>query len=247
MVASERLIRFIDMNASGRVLLLCRSFGIFDQKRIFYYTRALRAAMHQKAAAQPLTATEIQRYLNKQVAYLGESLKNLPPPTTSSTYPARPESATDEPEASPKTETAATTRRLFAQPRAASKDKAERFEDARKALKKILQDDCVTLGLIDAERADALTLRMAGRPPRDTEREILAEVQNNLHAQIRAYLKQHKGGPWPTPKQQEEVRQDIENTYSLSASIALARQLLRECTEWEKNRKKGLFRSILSD
>jgi len=120
-----------------------------------------------------------------------------------------------------------------------------KLEEERKPIRRILQEDCVQLGLVEPARAKRLCGQMAGKEPREAEAEVVAELRNNLHAQIRAFMRKHKGGPWDSPKLQEDVRMDIAGTRSVSSLITLTRALLREREEWEQNSKKGTLSNIL--
>lgn len=115
----------------------------------------------------------------------------------------------------------------------------DKLEESRKPLRKILNEDCVRLGLLDIKRAEKLASRLAGKSREDAEAEIVAEIRNNLHQQVRAYLRKYKGGPWPSPKLQEELRVDIASTNSVHAVVTLTRFLLKERRNWETKMKKG--------
>jgi hypothetical protein len=120
-----------------------------------------------------------------------------------------------------------------------------RLQVERKPLRKLIREDCISLGLVSKDRAEALVNGLAGRTREQAEADIVAELRNNLHQQIRQYIRRHKGGPWSSPKAQEELRLDVVATHHIHGVLTLARQVLQERQKWESSQKKGVMQSLL--
>jgi hypothetical protein len=120
----------------------------------------------------------------------------------------------------------------------------ERLQEERKPIKELLTADCVKLGLVERKRANYLITQLAGKKPKEAELEVVMELRNNLHKQIKDFIRKHKGGPWATPTQQEEIRLDIVQTPTIRSLIFLTKQLFKERQKWLADNAKG---SLLGD
>jgi hypothetical protein len=244
MTVPGHLKQFIEFNTAGRVAMLCRSLGIADPGRIAAYTRAVTAAVYAGGCGEDCSVTQVDDQINTQLRLLQVALQRVPAPKLPKRKPQRDTAPVDNDEAPSKAEQPKI--RPSADPNVViGKSMEQKLEDSRKPLRKILQEDCVRLGLLSQERAERLASRLAGRRREDAEAELMAELRNNLHRQIRAYMRQNNGGPWTSPKQQEDVRLDIANTNSIHGVVTLTRHLLQERKNWEGNFKKGLLSSLL--
>jgi hypothetical protein len=116
----------------------------------------------------------------------------------------------------------------------------ERLADQRVGMQHLLEKECVTLKLITPEQAKRMRRRLLGQEPEQAEQELVAELRNILHQQVRAFIRKHDGGPWSTVKLQHELRMDIVATRSLRSLVTLARELLAEREEWLKKNHIGL-------
>ncbi len=241
MALPDHLVRFIDVNATGRVLLLCRSKGVWEQLRVDVYTRAVKQAMLTELQDPDTSVPVANACLTEQLTRLAEALDKPPPPRL-------PQVPTQE-EEEPALETPPPRRRRLSRGQGdADQDSLSmerKLEHERKPLRKVLQEDCVRLGLLEVERAKRLSAQMAGKEPRQAEAEIVTELRNNLHEQIRKFMRKNKGGPWDSPKLQEDLRLDIVNTRSVASLVSLTRSLLRERKDWEEKYKKGRFSGLL--
>lgn len=110
----------------------------------------------------------------------------------------------------------------------------------RKPIGKMIMEDCVTLGLVSPKRAKQLVQQMPGKDPKDAETEVVTELRNNLYEQIRKFMRKHKGGPWTSPTEQNDIRLEITNTPNIRMLVSLTRQLLREQNGWLDKNKTGL-------
>ena len=109
---------------------------------------------------------------------------------------------------------------------------AAKLEDERKPVKELLTTDCVSYQLVTKKRAQELIANFAGKDPKVAEEEVVIEMRNNLHEQIRKFIRQHNGGPWGTPTEQEEIRLDIVQTPTVRSLLQLTQQLLKERQRW---------------
>lgn len=248
MTVPAHLVQFIEFNTAARVLLLCRAKGVVSQQRINVFTRALNQAVIAGIADETTQVTEVDALINAQLELLSLALDRPPPPR----LPPRAQAAVEEMlaeekeiEPPPKIRRRR-TRNITGAVEADSKSREQKLEDERKPLRTLLQEDCVRLGLVQQDRAKQLSRTLAGRLREDAEKDLVAELRNNLHTQIRTYMRKRKGGPWDSPKIQEEVRLDIEHTNSVHALVSLTRRLLTERKAWEKTADKGILGNLLA-
>jgi hypothetical protein len=231
------LERFFQINSAVRVALLCRELGVREGPRVWTYTRALRDALRYLAEQCGGDQAQLERGLEDQVAMLRDAVLRLPPPP-----PA------DADVESPSAPSPRTSRR---HPPASGwhptigLSMEEKLEQARKPLRKLLQEDCVRLGLIDSRHATELVSRLAGRLRAEVEAELVADLHNHLDQQLELYMRKHRGGPWSSTQSQEKLRVEIASTTSVHAVVYLTRRLLEERREWEARMKRGRLRNLL--
>jgi hypothetical protein len=242
MPVPAHLSRFIQINAATRVAMLCRSLGVQSGRLVETYTRAVVEAVHSMAGRDELSVRQVDACLDDQLALLKEAIGRPVPPLTGR-VPTR-EPAPGEPDAPQR------SRRRAQRSQQASADQEPRsmedkLEEARQPLRNILQQECVQLGLITPQRAQKLAAQLSGKLRQEAEAEIVAELRDNLREHIRIYIRKHQGGPWNSPKLQEDVRLDIANTNSVHSVVVLTRHLLQERKQWEDKFKKGLFHNLL--
>ena len=125
------------------------------------------------------------------------------------------------------------------------KGMGEKLQEEREPLQKLLIEDGVHLGLLTKDRAAKAARSAVGRTREDAEEIYVVKPRNNLHQQVRSYIRTHKGGPWPKPKDQEVLRLDIIATRPVNSVPMLARQILRERSKWESERNGGVMRNLL--
>jgi hypothetical protein len=121
----------------------------------------------------------------------------------------------------------------------------QRLQDRRKPLKKLLTHECVAFKLMEEKRALKLLRELPGRDPEVAEGEILDELRNNLQLQIKSFIRKYQGGPWPSPRQQEEIRLEIAELPTIHSLITMTRQLIREQEEWLKKNKNDFVNRLL--
>ncbi len=239
MPLSKHLINFIELNTSARVVMLFRTAGKFSSPQVDFYINAVKMAVYAHAANADKNVADLDAFINEQVQFLREALRKPPPPILP------PRQVEEELPPPPQITKPRHINRITKAPGPESMNMQEKLEESRKPLRKILKEDCVRLGLLDQHRAGQISARLAGKKRQDAEAEIVSELRNNLHTQIRGYLRKHRGGPWTTPSLQEDLRLDIANTNSVHAVVTLTRHLLKERHQWESKAKKGLFSNLL--
>lgn len=245
----------ININVSGRVLVACRGKGVPTPKCVAIYTRAVREAVDKLLEGKPVTIGSIESVLTSQTALLEESLRTLPerleekPSVVFDPDVEIPEQFVEE-ETEP-AEEIEEVKEEKKRPKEESKKKPEpvtmeeKLKQERKPLRKLISEDCVTLGLVTKDRAKKMLVEMTGRMPEEAEELVIGELRNNLHDQVRKFMRKNKGGPWNTPMVQEELRLDIVSTRSVITLLTLTRQILREREKWEAENKKGLLHSLV--
>jgi hypothetical protein len=116
----------------------------------------------------------------------------------------------------------------------AAKAMEEKLRDERAPVQDLLRKDCVNLGLVDPKKAERMVLSMTGKSPEEGEKLVVEQLREVLQKQVKGMIRRLKGGPWATPRAQEEMRQDIHNARSVRSILMLARQIGKERQAWEK-------------
>lgn len=253
MIDSSSAHQFIKLNVTGRVFRACRKHRIEQPRRIAIYTRAVEDAVSAVVREQKENSNDFESVLTEQLVLLAGALTQLADTRSAvSVVDALPLDVAQTPlrDDAPRNKDAseipppkrrAPTSRATAVPKAMQ----EKLQEARKPLQKLLVEDCVHLGLLTKDRAEKAARSAVGRTREDAEEIFVVELRNNLHQQVRSYIRKHKGGPWPKPKDQEGLRLDIVATRSVHSVLMLARQILRERTKWESDRGGGVIRNLL--
>ena len=244
--SGNALRNVIHVNVVGRVFMSCAAVGIRNPRRIAVYVSAVKEALGNRSAGESPAATHIQILLDEQIALLERALEahasaDEAPADDVPETPSSTESGPQDEEAVAKEETRRPSQRAAADPVAME----EKLRQSRKPIQKLLREDCVQLGLVGVEDAERMVRMLAGRTREDGEAQVVAELRNNLHQQVRHYIRKYKGGPWPSPRAQDDLRLDIVATRSVHGLLTLTRQILRERTKWESGQKTGVLGSLL--
>lgn len=241
---SSRSEKLIDLNVSGRVLLLCLEHGITEAPRIAIFKRAVRAAVAAELRGKVIVPGVLEAVLAGQILYLGDALRTVKhhilEEAGDKEAKAAEEKEIEEALAKPKPQESPVISRAQEEVRPFE----EKLDQSRTPLRKLILEDCVQVGIVDRSRAKELVKQLAGKLPGDAEAEVVTELRNNLHQQVREFIRKNKGGPWPKPQVQEELRIDIVKTNKVSDLLMLTRQLLRERSIWTDENNKGFFQSI---
>ncbi len=241
MAVPEHLLQFLNMNTAGRVVLMCHARRIFDAEKARFYTRAVTEAVLALSRDSDPSVVEIDRLLKEQLEMLDVALDRPPVPRLPKR--ASPPEDESEPVVAP-----SKTRRENRNANVAATESLsmeEKLQEARRPVRDLLLKDCVRLGLVELKRAKTLAAGLAGKSREEGEADIVSELRNNLHKQIRTYMRKHKGGPWDSVMKQEDLRLDITHTSSVHALVTLTRQLLKERKDWEGKLNKGLLHNLL--
>jgi hypothetical protein len=222
--------------------MLCFAQGISDLRRQMLYANAVEDAMVKRLAELSGPAGQMREHLDEEMALLEAALK-MAGRRRAETIGSEPADV-DETVAPEQGE--AKGRPNGPNGTVCPQTLEEKLRQARKPLSKLLREDCVQLGLVNAERAEELVKSLAGRTPAEGEARVVEELRNNLHTQVRRYIRKHRGGPWPAPMAQDELRVDIANTRGVFALLTLTRGILRERMAWERRQKKGVLGTLLS-
>jgi hypothetical protein len=236
----------LELNLIGRVMLVACRYGINGQSRLRVLARAIIEVvrhhhpdgMPSLMQLEPLLEAQLdqldkalQRAAEMRERHSGDNSSDSPVPRRQVEHP--PETAHEKhrrrhkPAAEP-----------AAKPQAKSME--EKLKDERKPVQKLLTEDCVHAGLVNQKRAEKMVRSMLGKPPHEAELVIVEALRQVLHDQVRAAIRRYKGGgPWSSPKAQEDMRQDILTARSVKSVLLLARQIVKEQKVWEAEHGKG--------
>ena len=246
------LNKLIEMNASGLVMMACNAHDIWDPDQIAKNKCWVVERILDQMERDGVGVESLSKIMDEKVALLNFHLDegdDLPPlekreaqPPTQPVEPDKHE-PTEKAEATVKDDkpvvigsVANNKKEEKEAPRPTkvyeSTDMPTKLAQERKPVKKLIKEDCIQLGLLTKKRAKHLITHMAGKQPADAEKEVVKELRENLHKQVRNLIKKDKNGPWSSPKAQEELRLEIVNTPSVRSVLYLAKEIYREREEW---------------
>lgn len=234
----------VEQKVSKGAQTICRARRIMQPKRVATFCRSVTdAVMSQLPEGQDIDDGTLKQLIEQQFTLLKQSLDSLP--KRKAEEKARVRALRAEKRNAARAEH---NEQLATSPDAAviGKTLEEKLADYRESLSKLIRNDCVTLGLLSPKRAEQVCVHLAGKTPEAAEKDVIAELRNNLHKQLREIIRKQKGGPWKSVKAQEELRVEIAATSSLKSVIKLTRHLLRERDEWEKQNGGSGLRSLFS-
>lgn len=260
------------MNVAGRVMLTLSRLGGSDARRLRIYIDAVGAAVdRQLRVLGDEGFNQIESIMDRQAALLERALQKRMAARSADEAAARPAEAQaldhpppkadeqavpvlSEKDLAPDAEATAeetaeagqdTRRRQPSGYVPQAKSMEEKLQDSRKPIQKLLTEDCVSAGLLDRKQAGRIIAGMTGKKPEDAELEIVEKLREILQQQVRAFIRKSKGGPWATPREQNDLRQDIHAATTIRGVLLLSRQILKERQEWEKEHGRigilGLF------
>ncbi len=229
----SQLAQLIDLNIKGRVFALCQSRGIIDPTIIGYYIEILSQAVHDNLHedANPL---DFNHVLDERVAWLEAEIDQTTPAAKNEAAPIAVEPLL----ASPTDKAEPAKRATGYVPKA--KSMPERLAEQRAGMQQLLEKDFTACKLITPDQAKRMKSKLLGREPVQAEQELLAELRQILHQQIRQFIRDNDGGPWNSPTLQNELREDIAATRSLRSLRTLCRELFYERKEWLDKNKTGI-------
>ncbi len=255
------------MNASGLVLMACNAHDIWDPAQIEKHKAWVVDRILDQMEEDNLGIGDLSKIMDEKIALLNLYLDEggeLPPPQKKKPVEIKAEKA--EKAASPEIVAEVEKPQKFddshtaekqppaAEPAPAEKKKeeppkpkkrkgtdiTEKLAQERKPVKKLIMEDCVQLGLISKQRAEYVVTQMAGKQPADAEKEVVVELRENLHKQVRRLIRKDKDNPWSSPKAQEDLRLEITHTPTVRSVLFLTRDIYREREEWLKRSHKSI-------
>ena len=241
----------IEINVTGRLMLMLTQLGIRDARVLSIFARAVSAVVHRRMAVAAHTGlADMDPILDEQLRLLKRALDRR------SQAPAPSALQHDLPVAQAQTRTRTSidgsavaaehvAARPAREPRVESgyvpvvKSQEEKLHDARMPVQALLHGDCVATGLLDAAKAAQLVAGMTGKTSQDAEREIVEYLRQVLQTQAKALIRKARGGPWADPRIQEDLRQDIHAAKSIRGILMLYRQVVKEYQAWEQGRDRS--------
>ncbi len=214
------LEKLIDINASGRVFMVCNQHNIRDLEKINLHKQWVKGKIIEQMEQDNVGVEALSSIMDEKVALLHQILKN------GEDIPIQEQEVKEE-EPQPKKQ------KVNSGYKPQSTDMPTKLANERKPTKKVILEDCVQLGLLSRKRAEYLVTQMAGKKPMEAEKEIVKELRESLHKQVRKLIRKDKKGPWSSPKAQEDLRVEIVETPTVRSMVYLTREILREREEWK--------------
>jgi hypothetical protein len=233
---AQSLTNLVDVNVTGRIYVLCSTFGIRNLETI----QTLKGKVQYRVVKRLKAEGE---EISKLGPILEEELENLKQELRREFLSDQEVEGKEGEELSAGKHQQSDTRTKQEKSsgyQPTSRNEPEKLSQERKPLRKLIEEDCVQLGLLEPKRAKFLLGQLAGKQPREAEEEVVAELRNNLHQQVRKFIRKDKGGPWSSIAAQEEMRLDITSTPRVSSLLNLARQIMIERDKWLAENKSGI-------
>lgn len=233
------MIDTLQLNLIGRVMLVARRYGISEQSRLRVLARAIMEVVRHRYPDGAPSLKQLDPLLETELGLLDQALQRAA--DARHKQPSAPERQRDA--AVENTQESRQRRHKQSMEQGAkwqSKSMEDKLQDERKPLQKLLTEDCVNMGLIDKDQAQRMARSMPGKVPHEAEQAIVEVLRQNLQDQVRAAIRHYKGGgPWSTPKAQDDIRRDIHSVRSVKSVLSLARQIVKEQKVWETEHGKG--------
>jgi myosin heavy subunit len=259
----KELEEMVDLNLAARIMLVCNAHSIRDPEEINSRKERVKLEIINRMADRGTSGVEgLSELLDECIAKMELELE-LEQPVKIIKLNEKPEKKTkikekkEKPVAEPDSDLEAqyveyrdqidrqkkSTRDSGKQSsgyRPHSAAMPEKLATERRPIQTLLREDCVQIGLLKPKRADYLATQFAGKLPVEAEEEVLVELRKNLHEHLRRFMRKHNGGPWPTPKEQEDLRIEIEELPTVRSLLFVTREILRQRKEWlDKNSITG--------
>jgi len=263
------VIDSIDVNVTGRLMLLLSKQGVLDNRCLSIYKNAVCDVVRKRLVTREADGyAGIDRILDEELALLEAPLKLRARERASAAAdaavesPERPvaesaPSAPTNPLAPPDSQAAAAfdvdaVVKAAREARASSgyvphvKSMEEKLKDERKPVQTLLKEDCVRIGLVDRDQAETMILGMTGKTGATAEHDIVEQLRQTLQDQVKSFIRHSKGGPWSDPRTQEELRKDIHAAKSVRSILMLARQVTKEYQTWRDEHRRGGILGLFS-
>lgn len=244
----------IDVNVTGRLMLLLTKQGLLDNRCLSIYKSAVCDVVRKHLATDGGDGfAGIDRMLDEQMDLLDVSLQarvRRRDISAGQSPAAVPDMAVDA-DATPR-HAPETPGKAAREARASSgympnvKSMEEKLKDERIPVQSLLREDCVRVGLIDKKQAERLILGMTGKTSAAAEQDIVEQLRQTLQDQVKSFIRKSKGGPWGDPRTQEELRKDIHAARSVRSVLMLARQVTKEFQTWRDEHQRGGILGLFS-
>ncbi len=237
--------QLIEVNIKGRVFAICYSCHVLDPAIIGYYTDILHQAVLAKLN-EDATPLDFNRLLDEQADWLESEIEQNSSAEGGAEISVAEKTLVEEVVTPADSEIQAEESKpeqIVRRPTGyvpKAKSMPERLADQRGGMQQLLEGDCVSLKLITPDQVLQMKRRLLGQEPRKAEQELVAELRNILHQQVRDFIRKNDGGPWATATLQDELRMDIVATRSLRSLVTLAKELLLEREGWLTKNKTSL-------
>jgi len=228
------LDKLIDVNASGRVFMVCNRYNIRDMEKINSHKQWVKDKIIEQMERDDVGVEALSAIMDEKVELLHQILENGEDISLL-------DQEIEEEKPEPKKQ------KVNSGYKPQSTDMPTKLANERKPTKKIIMEDCVQLGLLSKKRAKYLVTQMAGKQPMEAEKEIVKELRESLHKQVRKLIRKDKKGPWSSPKAQEDLRLEIVQTPTVRSMIYLTREILRERDEWKSRARSSITGRIFGN
>lgn len=248
----------IEVNVAGRLMLLLSKRGLLDNRRLSIYRRAVSDAVRVRLDQQPGGGSaDLKSLLDGQLMMLEMALSARPSDTAgqevaSPTAFSGVEGRQDTDGVSPGVDADSPASRSLRRARPPSgyvptaKTLEEKLKDARRPVQTLLREDCVRIGLIDANGADRLILSMTGKTSEQAEQDIVEQLRQVLQDQVKSFIRKAKDGPCSDPRTQEDLRKDIHAAKSVRSILMMTRQAVKEHQTWQEEHRRGGILGLFS-
>lgn len=254
----KELEEMVDLNLAARIMLVCNAHSILDREEINSRKERVKLEIINRMDERGTAGVEgLSELLDECIAKMELELEQPVKIIKTMEKPAKKTELTEKPVAEPESNLEAQYVEYREQVDRQKKSKRDsgkqgsgyqphsaampdKLATERKPIQTLLREDCVQIGLLKAKRAEYLANQFAGKLPVEAEEEVLIELRKNLHEHLRRFMRKHNGGPWPTPKEQEDLRIEIEEIPTVRSLLFLTREILRQRKEWlDKNSFTG--------
>ncbi len=229
------LEKLIDINTSGLVFMVCNRYNVRDKTAINLHKQWVKGRIIQQMEQDGVGVEALTLIMDEQIALLHQKLEKGE------------DISIQEPEVEEEKEPTAKKQKTNSGYKPQSSDMPTRLANERKPTKKIILEDCVQLGLLSRKWSKYLVTHMAGKKPMDAEKEIVKELRENLHKQVRKLIRKDKQGPWSSPKSQEDLRVEIIQTPTVRSMVYLTREILRERDDWKSKSRTSITGRIFGN
>lgn len=223
------------LNLCARLLMVLGRHGIPDDDSLTEYVDGLEQSINTRYPEGLPTLLEMQPFIDEQLDSLSSSLDEAAHGRVDHGYfdfedtqvplPAEPGGTPEIVESQPKPVRRQSSTRHTVE--AVGLD--EKLKQQREPIQRLLEEDCVRSGLVNAKQGRRLARSMFGKNPVEAELEIVKGLQQTVLEELRKWMQQQNGKqPWTTPKAQNALRNDVLSTRSVQSLLRMVSQIRNE-------------------